>query len=212
MALRDCLRSGFPPSGRLAFLRDLIVDGPASALALLRCRGGREFYGRRGPRPLFVTVVAEQLPNAQSRVTLSDRRDALGERAALLDWRLTERDRTAWGDGLRLLGDALAEARLGRLDLVLDEAAALDRLRGGRHQMGTTRMSTDPRHGVVDAECRVHGIANLFIAGSSVFPTGGHANPTLTIVALALRLAERLATHADPPEVRLLHSITSRSV
>ena len=58
--------------------------------------------------------------------------------------------------------------------------------------MGTTRMADDPRRGVVDADCRVHGLANLYIAGSSVFPTGGWANPTLTIIALALRLADRL--------------------
>lgn len=60
------------------------------------------------------------------------------------------------------------------------------------HQMGTTRMSADPRYGVVDADCRVHGVQNLYIGGSSVFPTGGHANPTLTIVALALRMASHL--------------------
>jgi choline dehydrogenase-like flavoprotein len=63
---------------------------------------------------------------------------------------------------------------------------------GGNHHMGTTRMSDDPRTGVVDRDCRVHGMANLFVAVSSVFPTGGSANPTLTIVALALRLADHL--------------------
>lgn len=194
MALRDCLRSGFPPSGRAALLKDLLVDGPASALALLRGRGERDFDGPRGPRPLLVTVVAEQLPNAESRVRLGASRDALGQRAAQLDWRLAARDRTAWRDGLRLLRDTLAEVGLGQLEILIGKDAALERLRGGRHHMGTTRMSADPRHGVVDANCRVHGVANLFVAGSSVFPTGGHANPTLTIVALALRLAEHLGS------------------
>jgi len=65
-------------------------------------------------------------------------------------------------------------------------------MNGGFHHLGTTRMAADPRAGVVDADCRVHGVANLYIAGSSVFPTGGCANPTLTIVALALRLADHL--------------------
>ena len=65
-------------------------------------------------------------------------------------------------------------------------------VRGARHHMGTTRMHADPHRGVVDADCRVHGIANLYVAGSSVFPTSGAANPTLTIVALALRLAGHL--------------------
>jgi choline dehydrogenase-like flavoprotein len=63
---------------------------------------------------------------------------------------------------------------------------------GGKHHMGTTRMHVDPKQGVVDPDCRVHGVGNLFIAGSSVFPTGGYANPTLTIVALAIRLADHL--------------------
>jgi choline dehydrogenase-like flavoprotein len=63
---------------------------------------------------------------------------------------------------------------------------------GGHHHMGTTRMHDDPRFGVVDRECRVHSLENLFVAGSSVFPTGGYANPTLTLLALALRLGDRL--------------------
>jgi choline dehydrogenase-like flavoprotein len=63
---------------------------------------------------------------------------------------------------------------------------------GGWHHMGTTRMSDDPKRGVVDADCRVHGLSNLFVAGSSVFPTAGSGTPTLTLVALALRLADTL--------------------
>jgi choline dehydrogenase-like flavoprotein len=60
------------------------------------------------------------------------------------------------------------------------------------HHMGTTRMSSDPRHGVVDENCRVHGVANLYVGGASVFPTGGGTNPTLTIVLLSLRLGKHL--------------------
>ena len=70
---------------------------------------------------------------------------------------------------------------------------------GGYHHMGTTRMSADPALGVVDADCRVHGYGNLYVAGSSVFPTGGWANPTLTILALVLRLAAHLR---DPAAAR----------
>ena len=65
-------------------------------------------------------------------------------------------------------------------------------MRGDQHHMGTTRMQRDPRMGVVDENCRVHGVANLYVAGCSVFPTGGTFNPTLTIVALALRLADHI--------------------
>jgi choline dehydrogenase-like flavoprotein len=67
-----------------------------------------------------------------------------------------------------------------------------DKILGGPHHMCTTRMAASPRQGVVDADCRVHSVANLYVAGSSVFATGGYANPTFTIVALALRLADRL--------------------
>ena len=63
---------------------------------------------------------------------------------------------------------------------------------GGPHHMGTTRMSADPRRGVVDADCRVHSVENLYVAGSSVFATSGYTNPTFTIVCLALRLADTL--------------------
>jgi choline dehydrogenase-like flavoprotein len=69
---------------------------------------------------------------------------------------------------------------------------------GGKHHMGTTRMADDPRHGVVDRDCRVHGIENFYIGGSSVFATGGHANPTYTIVQLALRLGDHLAGELRP--------------
>jgi choline dehydrogenase-like flavoprotein len=63
---------------------------------------------------------------------------------------------------------------------------------GGPHHMGTMRMSADPQHGVVNEDCRVHSVENLYVAGSSVFTTGGYANPTFTLVALALRLADTL--------------------
>ncbi len=81
--------------------------------------------------------------------------------------------------------------------LLIRSKASLDdgRIRGGEaglHHMGTTRMHVDPRQGVVDENSQVHGTSNLFIAGSSVFPSGGYANPTLTIVALALRLGDHL--------------------
>ena len=125
-------------------------------------------------------------------------RDAFGEPLARLDWRVAERDRLALWRVLELLAAEAGRSGLGRLDLPGDAGRelALARLRGGRHHMGTTRMGVRPSQGVVDPDCRVHGIPNLFVAGSSVFPTAGHANPTLTIVALALRLADTIARDA----------------
>jgi choline dehydrogenase-like flavoprotein len=91
----------------------------------------------------------------------------------------------------QLLDSHLRRSGLGRLDH--SDAGGGDlRYSDASHHLGTTRMSSDPRQGVVDAHCRVHDVANLFIAGSGVFPTAGHANPTLTIVALAIRLAAHL--------------------
>jgi choline dehydrogenase-like flavoprotein len=138
---------------------------------------------------------AEQAPNPDSRVGLSAERDEMGMPRLSVDWRLTQTDVDSLLGSYRLLREAMAARAVGRLEIDEDELVDVARRRSvvGGHHIGTTRMAADPRHGVVDAHCRVHGIDNLFIAGSSVFPTSGQANPTLTVVALALRLAERLA-------------------
>lgn len=136
----------------------------------------------------------EQVPNPESRVVLAYERDPLGMNRVELKWRLSAQDKSSLRRSHELLARGLGRAGVGRLKLTLDaddEAWPAD-LNGARHHMGTTRMHPDPRRGVVDADGRVHGTANLFVAGSSLFPTSGSANPTLTIVALALRLADRL--------------------
>ncbi len=95
---------------------------------------------------------------------------------------------------LEIVAAEFGRAGLGRVQITFEETARdwpAD-LAGGWHHMGTTRMSDDPRTGVVDRDCRVHGFANLYVAGSSVFPTPGSGTPTMTIVALALRLADHL--------------------
>ncbi len=154
----------------------------------------------KGPvEGLSFRCFGEQTPNRQSRVTLGAERDALGLPRLGLDWRLCEADRRS----LRSLAETLAaevqRLGLGRVRLAPWLAPERDAdpdwgeaVTGGHHSMGTTRMSTRPEGGVVDGEGRVHGLENLYIAGSSVFPTGGFANPTLTIVALAHRLASHL--------------------
>jgi choline dehydrogenase-like flavoprotein len=140
-----------------------------------------------------IGCACEAVPNPDSRVTLAASTDALGLRRIRLDWRLTEQDRRSILTHIRSLGREFAAAGIGRLQLkVADDGQWPTKVRGGSHHMGTTRMHDDPNRGVVDRNCRVHGIDNLYIAGSSVFPTSGSANPTINILALAYRLVDHL--------------------
>ena len=136
---------------------------------------------------------SEQAPNPDSRVSLSDTRDALDLPRIKLDWRLTEQDRISFYTNLRSLALEFGALGIGRtLETIADQKDWPQPVGGGSHHMGTTRMSDDPNRGVVDRNCKVHDVENLYVAGSSVFPTSGSANPTLTLVALALRLAQHL--------------------
>ena len=136
----------------------------------------------------------EQSPHPDNRVELSQERDALGCRRLALHWHWPQEDIEQTIRAQELFARALEQAGLGRVERVreADGSPHLARPVGSHHLMGTTRMHADPREGVVDANCQVHGVDNLYVAGSSVFPTGGYANPTLTLVALALRLADHL--------------------
>lgn len=152
-------------------------------------------YNKLRDRRLFNVVYwAETVPNPDSRVMLASEKDPFGKPRVALDWRMTEQDRANLREMHTLLGREFGRLGLGRLHVNFDaeQEAWPDGLEGSHHHMGTTRMAEDPRQGVVDANCRVHGVDNLYMAGSSVFPTGGQANPTLTLVALAIRLADHL--------------------
>lgn len=138
---------------------------------------------------------SEQVPNPESRVRLDSARDRLGVPRAMLDWRVRAVDKYSVERTHAILAEALAAAGIGRVRLTLPKGPRFPKaVNGGRHHMGTTRMHADPKRGVVDADCRVHGVADLYVAGSSVFPTSGSANPTLTLTALAFRLATHLQT------------------
>lgn len=157
--------------------------------------GGLVDRFRGGPEPAYVlSWRSEQAPNPISRVRLTDETDALGMPRVRLEWRLTDLDLNTLRTAELLMAQEIGRAGVGRLRLPEDDGTRpwADDLVGGSHHMGTTRMTRDPRLGVVDENCRLHGTPNLFVAGSSVFPTGGSANPTLTIVALALRIADHL--------------------
>jgi choline dehydrogenase-like flavoprotein len=144
---------------------------------------------------LGMGCACEQVPNPLSRVMLAAERDPLGLPRIRLDWRLTEQDRRSLAVHIRSLALEFGALGIGRMRInVDDDGLWSESVSGGSHHMGTTRMHDDPKQGVVDRNCRVHGVANLYIAGSSVFPTGGAANPTLTLLALTLRLADYLRT------------------
>lgn len=164
--------------------------GGAAGFLWRKLTGGQPFP----VQALRAHFSSEPMPNPDSQVRLGSERDALGLRKVEVAWRTSAFDLDAAARTVRLLGSELGRTGFGRLHApMLDGAPAWpDSLYGDQHHMGTTRMHDDPRRGVVDADCRVHGLANLFVAGSSVFPTAGAANPTLTIVALALRLSDHL--------------------
>jgi choline dehydrogenase-like flavoprotein len=174
-----------------------IFPGTRRGIELLRARGVTT------KTVATARVLCEQEPNPASRVTLVRKRDALGMPRIELDWRLTRDDRLSMLRTLRRVGQEIGRRGFGRLRV--DVAGYTNAQPGpdddmdyevntGSHHIGTARMSASPTRGVVDADGKVHSVANLYVAGSAVFPTSGANPPTLTIVALALRLADHLAT------------------
>lgn len=143
-----------------------------------------------------LSIRAEQSPLAESRVSLIEDVDPLGMPRAALDWRISPEDDIQLRRAVVLLARELGAAGIARAWIPGDGSRFIWRQSPGGHHLGTTRMGSDPRTSVVDANCKTHQVENLYIAGSSVFPTGGEANPTLTIVALAHRLADTLKNTA----------------
>lgn len=167
-----------------------VVCYPKSAddpmVQYLSWKYGKPFFHYR------TEVRGEMLPAPSNRVFLTDERNRAGLYRPSVNCLVDAEDLLSIDRTLRHLARSLIETGKGRLRI---DRERLDRgVSGGGHLMGTTRMGATPSNSVVDPDCRVHGYGNLFVAGSSVFPTGGYANPTLTIVALALRLADTIAS------------------
>lgn len=177
--------------GRLAPLRKMQRSITCSSDYLLRQARSKEDILCDGDGR--VSTLMEQTPNRNSRVFLDDTaQDQFGKHRLQLNWEINDQDRKTIKTLAEELGKTLAVQKLARFkiaDKVLDGSADLG---FHCHQMGTTRMSSNPNVGVVDANCRVHGVDNLFMGGSSVFSTGGGMNPTLTLTALAMRLGDHL--------------------
>jgi choline dehydrogenase-like flavoprotein len=178
------------------FLRDALMS-PVDV-----CRLGYRFYmqersGTPKNGPIYIGAQAEVAPNPDSRITLSKAQDRLGMRKLKLDWRLGELERRTLCEYIRTVASEFERLGLGSFDLsqiafLNDPVAWVRMVHDSAHHMGTTRMHESPKQGVVDPKCRVHGVDNLYIGSSSVFPTSARSNPTLTILALCLRMADRL--------------------
>ncbi len=142
---------------------------------------------------------AEQRPNPESRIYLGKELDEFGQRRLVVDWRHTDSDVESVVSSVTLLANELERCEVGSLEIDQRELASrVARTGVGSHHIGTTRMSADPRWGVVDRDCRVFGVDNLFIASSSTFPTSSYANPTLAIVAFAIRIADHIKGLLQP--------------
>lgn len=190
----DDLTAGRRPQGMLRRVGQILGDLDVPLRILYQY-----FVERRppliSPGRLYFLSRAEQAPNPESRVTLGAECDALGMPRVRLNWQVSCLDKHSLAALIRVLSQEFERLGLGCVrtaDWLTDGTPRWPDILGGHHHMGTTRMSDDPAQGVVDRNCRVHGNTNLYIAGSSVFPTGGWANPTLTIVAMSLRLADHL--------------------
>lgn len=184
----------FPPYGRRGLSLKEVFDLARQFDRVTLAAFLQYFQPDRFISGFVLESKSEQAPNPDSRVTLDHPRDAFGLNRVKLDWRTLPIDRRTVVRAEEIIGEELQRLGIGRLEPLPPEEIEgwPSNLEGGWHQMGTTRADDDPKHGVVDRDCRVHGVGNLFIAGSSVFPTGGAAPPTLTIVAMALRLAAHL--------------------
>lgn len=172
----------------------LACSAPELGQHLMRQAGRR--VGRRLVCGVLLRAAWEQVPRPWNRIVLSHELDRWGVPRPEIHWRLDEQDRHTARTGATLLGAELARRGQGRVRiddwLRADAGWPVDDETVGNHHMGGTRMSRDPHEGVVDPNGKVHGLSNLHVAGSSVFPGCGAANPTLTIVQLALRLADHL--------------------
>jgi choline dehydrogenase-like flavoprotein len=185
----NCVR-GLPGlvafSGKFVFLR-LLAERKLPSLVLKNKAGRYELH-----------FDAEQTHNPKSRVFLIDERDAFGQKRLGVEWKYKESDALSAARSVELIGEEVRRTGVGVLLSPPSEIwERINKAGVGSHHIGLTRMSSDPADGVVDPDTKVHGVSNLYIASSSVFPTGSFANPTLMIVTLSLRLADHLKALRD---------------
>lgn len=203
-SLFTAVRQGKVPTNFLRHIKNIAFDGDDLIADLYQNKIKREVikpslaYGGWSSGDiqnhefvkLELVAPTEQAPHPDNRVTLSKKIDKLGCQQVKLTNYWNEIDKDSVARALATYSKAFADAGLGYTKF--PDFNELEVAMSSHHNMGTTRMNEDPKFGVVDVNCKVHGKSNLFMAGGSVFPTGGFANPTLTIIALAIRLADHL--------------------
>jgi choline dehydrogenase-like flavoprotein len=184
-----------------AHLKNVLLDLPQTLLFSQMIIRKRFFARRKLPSVMLksrsnsypLDLNVEQSPEPSSRITLTNEKDSFGIPKLLIDWRTNDVDKNTVKTGIKIIRDEFHSSGCGELSI--DEDKLGNYWPVGGHHIGTTRMAISSRDGVVDENCQVHGVSNLYVASSSVFPTSSHANPTLTIVALAIRLADHLKDH-----------------
>jgi choline dehydrogenase-like flavoprotein len=190
--MTDALSSGRMPDdlGRHLAYAFTDLDGITEKMVEKLFRTEPRPFGRRW---IETWVGFENLPNPDSRIMLSDATDLFGQRKVICDWRVGEIELRTVHRAAQLVAEEFGRLGLGRSwSRVLWNPDEWMSNVPGKHHTGTTRMSHDPADGVVNTDCRMHSVDNLYVSSSAVFPTEGQAAPTLTIVALAIRLADRL--------------------
>jgi choline dehydrogenase-like flavoprotein len=203
-----------PPATPALYARHLlnVIADPIDTSAFLahwvmrRTLATRKFPSvilRNRTNRFSLEMHGEQTPHPDSRVTLAQKMDALGMPQLRVDWRYSQGDIESVRRTLELMAQEFERSGAGRLEIdggTLEEDLLRFGAYGGHH-IGTARMGTDVRTSVVDADCKVHSVNNLYVAGSAVFPTSSQANPTLTLIALSLRLARHLVQRLAPRPV-----------
>jgi choline dehydrogenase-like flavoprotein len=215
------LNDGAPPTAGVyaRHLMNVLTDPVDTAAFLAHWATRRTLAQRKFPSVILrnrtnrfsLEMHGEQIPRADSRVTLAAQTDALGLPQLRIDWRYSPEDIESVRGTLDLIAHELERSGAGRLEYER-ETLEQDLMRFGAyggHHIGTARMGSDPRTSVVDRDCRVHSVNNLFVSGSAAFPTSSQANPTLTLIALSLRLGKHLAQRLAPRAAAHLNGVAA---
>ncbi|WP_435202388.1 FAD-dependent oxidoreductase [Qipengyuania sp. 902] len=186
------VQAGFFEPGSLQYLRDLaaVATDPIGALKLAY---SKRSPGRFVPDHYDLEHRIEQAPNADCRVVLSENTDVLGSRIADLDFKISDYDIDTLARAQELMAREVSALGWGRFQLeTIDRSLVESRFLGHYHNIGTTRMASDPTNGVCNSDSQVFGVDNLYMAGSSLFPSAGYSGPTMMLIALSLRLADHI--------------------